>query len=153
DERIEQDEQTLPAEELEPGDAITVIAAVVVALDGDGRNTGFFEPLQTVLGLDEREGVDGALVEEVAGDDDEIGLACDGVVDDGVEGEGEVVEARLEAVLLVAEVIVGRVDEGGAHGRLLLDDRGLSSRYSVRVLKKRNSLLVRRSLCIGDQVV
>ncbi len=36
---------------------------------------------------------------------------------DGVEGGGEVVEARLEAVLLVAEVVIGGVDEGRAHGR------------------------------------
>jgi hypothetical protein len=36
--------------------------------------------------LDKGEGINGALVEEVAGDDDEIGLARDGIVDDGVEG-------------------------------------------------------------------
>src|SRR5947209_7749517 len=59
----EQDKIALVAQKLEPGDTVPIIASVVVALDGDDWDVLVFELSQSFNGVNEREGIDGTLIE------------------------------------------------------------------------------------------
>src|SRR5262249_13230979 len=85
------------------------------ALDGDCRNTRFLQTLQSRLRLYQRLRVNRTLVEEVARDEEGISPPLDGGIHHGQEGPREVVETLLQPILLIAQMVVRRVNEGRTH--------------------------------------
>src|SRR5579875_2459115 len=92
----------------------------MVALDGNGRNASCLQALQRLLSLDERQRVNRALIEEIARDHDKVGMAGDSVVNDAQKRAGKVIEAFLQTILLVAQVIVCGMDKCHLHEYRLL---------------------------------
>src|SRR5579875_3885591 len=125
----EQRQEALIAEELQPGGAIAIVAAVVVALDGDNGNVALFEFAQALDGMDEGLRIDGALVEQISGDNQEIDAAFDRVIGDLPEGAAKVVEALAHAVLLVAQVCIGNMDKRRSHESLYLSTSALALNF------------------------
>ena len=116
--RRQQDQQPADGQKIHPADVVLVVGALVVALDGDAGNAGLLQFLQRGNGLVERQGVDRALVEEIAGQDDKVDLLGDGRIDDGEKGAGKIIAAFGTVVLLVAEMNVGTVKKSSFHGPL-----------------------------------
>ena len=70
--RIQEDEQVLQGQELHPAERLFVVGALVVALHGDAGDAGVAQPAEGAHGLVQHQGVEGAAVEEVAGQEDEV---------------------------------------------------------------------------------
>src|ERR1019366_3671063 len=63
--RGQQGNEALITQKLEPGDAIAIIATVMVALDSNHGNIVIFELLQSFDGMNERLRIDGAVIKQV----------------------------------------------------------------------------------------
>ena len=117
---VQQDQQPAAGQVVQPGEAILVVGLFVVAQHADGRDAGVAQALQFVGRLEQRLGRDGALVEQVAGDDDEIDALGQRVLHGFVERVVKVIVARVGAVLGVAQVNVCDVQEPDSHASSLL---------------------------------
>ena len=115
---VKQDEQIAQGEEVHPPQAVAVVGVLVVALHRQAGDVCGLQFFQAGNGLVQGKGVDAAFLEEVAGQDDEVDILCDGGIDHGQERPGKVVEALLEVVLPVAEMTVRDVHELRLHGPL-----------------------------------
>ena len=88
----------------------------MVALHRQTGDTGYTQAFKSGNGMDERARIDGPFLKEIAGQQNEVDFLFDGPVYDVEIGAGEVVLPVPAVVLAIAEVTVGHVEEGGAHG-------------------------------------
>ena len=118
-ELAEQAKAAVAAQLPEPGAFAAPEPALVVALVGHHRDAGAGQPLQRNVGGGVGGRLDGLGVEQVTGDDHEVGRDPQAVVDRVVEGADEVGGAFGQPVLAEAQVDVREVDEADrsvAHG-------------------------------------
>ena len=114
--RIEQRQQFPLGQKVHPADAVAVVGQFMVALHREAGDTGLFQPFQPGDGVVEGERIDGAFFKEITGQQDEVDFAVDGRINNVEIGAGEVVLPLAAVVLTIAEMTVGHVEKGSAHG-------------------------------------
>src|SRR5438445_13204449 len=78
----------------------------------------FFELLQAFNSMDERQGINGALIEQISGNDYEIDRTMSRLVDNVPESAAEIVKAFAHTILFIAQVCVRYVNKRSSHESL-----------------------------------
>jgi len=90
----------------------------MVALDGYYRNPPGLELLQSLDGVNKRQRVDSALMEQVPRDDHKVNLAMDRVVDNIPECAAKIIESLAHTVLLVTKMRIRDMYKRSSHNTL-----------------------------------
>src|SRR6266849_3748187 len=113
--RGKQHQILLVAQKLKPGNAISIIAAIVIALDCYDRDTFILELLQALDGMNERESIDGAFIKEVSSYDHEIDRSICRLVHDIPECATKIVKTFALTILLITKMYIRDMDKRSFH--------------------------------------
>src|SRR5260370_19235891 len=108
--RGKQHQILLVAQKLKPGNAISIIAAIVIALDCYDRDTFILELLQALNGMNERERIDGAFIKDVSRYDHEIDRSFCSLVHDIPECATKIVKTFSLTILLTRKFMLLKLD-------------------------------------------
>src|ERR1700694_2176780 len=92
----------------------------MVALDGHHRYPPGFELFQSLDGMNERQSVDSALMEQDPRDHHKVNLAMNRVVDNIPEGAAKIIETLTHTILLVTKMCIRDMYKRSSHNTIHL---------------------------------
>src|SRR5581483_762810 len=87
----------------------------MVPFNGDDGDALLFKPFETFDGMQQRLGIDGAFIKQIARDNHKVNGALLRLAHDIPEGAAKIVEPLTHAILIIAEVRISYMNKRSSH--------------------------------------